>query len=500
MKHFFLILLYFITADCVSQVNYIIDPSNNLEVIPAKIFNSNDGNLLLLNAEQNWDAGSYHILKVRSNGDTIFCKSITSENIYVTSIGNILTNETVYSIPNNKYTNSSIRLYNKNLLPKWEIDLSQNISFWVSPPIANNFLEINPNHFICSVTSYTNIGGGMGDEKTIEFDSLGNILDIRNSINVQFKYFGKSSNSLFSFSSNNIKLCDINIINGLRKSKVISGFYKLTNALLYNSKIYTLSKDFTSFAPMISCLDTTGNLIWSKKITTMFPLQNFNFTDIIESDSKLICQYKSDSTSLLLNIDTLGNITSSYQFYLDVGNKTTNLTFLNDSLYTTNRFNFSNTNLDVGLIKMDKTGYYNCSINTFAITTNITTFTPTTFNYYLSTNTLISSLNNVSSGSIDYSINISYGCFQNTTSLDYMNGSHDDYEIYPNPTNSKIQISTNDLANNDIFIRITDITGRVILQENYKKEIDVISLQNGIYFLNIYDKEKLIATKKIIKQ
>ena len=486
---------------CISQVNYIIGPSNNLEVVPAKIFNSNDGNLLLLNAEQNWDNGSSHLLKVKPNGDTIFCKSIDSENIYVTSSGSILEESALFSVPLQKYTNSSIRMYDKNLFPKWEIDLSQNATFWVSPPIATSFLEITPNHFICSVTSYTN-SGGMGDIKTIEFDSLGNILDIRydNQAGLQYKYFGKSSTSLFSFCQYNIQISDIVPLSGLRESRIISGFYKLTNALLYNSKIYTLSKDFTSLTPMISCIDTTGNLIWHKKITTNFPLQNFNFTDIIASNSKLICQYKSDSTSLLLNIDTLGNINSSYQFYLDFGNKTTNLTLLNDSLYTTNSFNFSNTNLDVGLIIMDTTGHYNCSINSFASTNSIASFMPAAWSTFLQTSSLITSLNNFSHQTIDYTISINYGCEQNTTSLVYINNSYNILTVYPNPTRNKVKISVDDLKLDIYSFSLTDLLGREILREEYKEDIDLTNFQNGIYFLNIYDREKIIATKKIIKQ
>ncbi len=72
--------------------------------------------------------------------------------------------------------------------------------------------------------------------------------------------------------------------------------------------------------------------------------------------------------------------------------------------------------------------------------------------------------------------------------------------IYPNPTNNKIQISNTNFINNDFFIRLTDLLGREILGEVYKEDIDLTNFQNGIYFLNIYDKEKLIATKKIIKQ
>ncbi|MDY0314736.1 MAG: T9SS type A sorting domain-containing protein, partial [Bacteroidales bacterium] len=74
--------------------------------------------------------------------------------------------------------------------------------------------------------------------------------------------------------------------------------------------------------------------------------------------------------------------------------------------------------------------------------------------------------------------------------------------IYPNPTNSMLYIEIDDKINNEITINITDITGQIIIDKRRFEKFTPINLSDymtGVYFLNIYSKEKLILTKIIIK-
>ncbi|MES2514196.1 MAG: choice-of-anchor tandem repeat GloVer-containing protein, partial [Bacteroidota bacterium] len=74
-------------------------------------------------------------------------------------------------------------------------------------------------------------------------------------------------------------------------------------------------------------------------------------------------------------------------------------------------------------------------------------------------------------------------------------------KIYPNPCDGNLKIQYNALKSNEgLSIKMTDILGKEVLIEKYKEEINISSLENGIYFLGLYQSNNLIETKKIIKQ
>ena len=68
--------------------------------------------------------------------------------------------------------------------------------------------------------------------------------------------------------------------------------------------------------------------------------------------------------------------------------------------------------------------------------------------------------------------------------------------IYPNPTSSSIKIKSTNGINQVILF---DALGKIILKEE-TTEIDVSSLQKGMYFLKILTNENNIVTKKVLKQ
>ena len=71
---------------------------------------------------------------------------------------------------------------------------------------------------------------------------------------------------------------------------------------------------------------------------------------------------------------------------------------------------------------------------------------------------------------------------------------------YPNPTKNTINFQSNITLKNVI---ITDLQGRIILKKsiNDNLSINVSNIKNGVYFINLYDKNNtLIKTKKIIKE
>ena len=80
-------------------------------------------------------------------------------------------------------------------------------------------------------------------------------------------------------------------------------------------------------------------------------------------------------------------------------------------------------------------------------------------------------------------------------------------KFYPNPTNGKLIIEVSELSNTSTSsvtkLVITDIVGEEIKNEKIileKTELNISEISNGIYFLNFYENNKLIVTKKLIKQ
>ena len=78
-------------------------------------------------------------------------------------------------------------------------------------------------------------------------------------------------------------------------------------------------------------------------------------------------------------------------------------------------------------------------------------------------------------------------------------------KIYPNPINDIVTIS---LSNNELLknaeVKIIDISGREVKKFVTKIEeqvmLDLADLEKGIYFIKIYNTDKLIAISKIIKE
>ena len=75
--------------------------------------------------------------------------------------------------------------------------------------------------------------------------------------------------------------------------------------------------------------------------------------------------------------------------------------------------------------------------------------------------------------------------------------------VSPNPTDNFIYISFNEAANDNIDAIIIDINGRVISRKKLSKEnrqFDLSNQNRGVYILQIWIKNTLVATRKLIKK
>ena len=71
-----------------------------------------------------------------------------------------------------------------------------------------------------------------------------------------------------------------------------------------------------------------------------------------------------------------------------------------------------------------------------------------------------------------------------TLSTDYQEINEDNITLYPNPSNNKLFISSNQ---NYHRIKVYDLLGNIVLKTNKQSNIDVSSLVSGYYFLKLED-------------
>jgi 5-formaminoimidazole-4-carboxamide-1-beta-D-ribofuranosyl 5'-monophosphate synthetase len=82
----------------------------------------------------------------------------------------------------------------------------------------------------------------------------------------------------------------------------------------------------------------------------------------------------------------------------------------------------------------------------------------------------------------------------------YMNS---EYNIYPNPSNGKFCLETQNLTTEPIEIMVMDLTGRQVYEENAvvtgKKEIDLTVQEKGMYFLKLKSGDRIFVGKLLIR-
>lgn len=74
--------------------------------------------------------------------------------------------------------------------------------------------------------------------------------------------------------------------------------------------------------------------------------------------------------------------------------------------------------------------------------------------------------------------------------------------IYPNPTADKIVLQFANI-NKNTFVKMSDETGKIIIENKIQNSITEINMQaytTGIYYLQVFENQQLIASKKIIKK
>jgi hypothetical protein len=90
----------------------------------------------------------------------------------------------------------------------------------------------------------------------------------------------------------------------------------------------------------------------------------------------------------------------------------------------------------------------------------------------------------------------------------YQNSQEEKLSVYPNPASDQLKIDF--LSDGNILpdIEVIDLTGKVVLkyegrvnieQDIFKAELDISSLQRGVYFVKLKQGERIYSKKLMVK-
>lgn len=252
------------------------------------------------------------------------------------------------------------------------------------------------------------------------------------------------------------------------------GYFQETIDFDPNAGITNLSSN-GSFDAFIHKMDSNGNFLWARTYGS-------NFFD--------------GAANLFL--DNLGNsyLTGGFNGTIDFDNGigTAELSSLGNN--------------DIFILKLDSDGNFVLakSFGNTGFDNGISVYTDNSENIYITGNfSLDVNFNPVIGNEIRNSVGDAdifiLKLNQNSLSIDNLNDNNNSYIIYPNPTSGLVKIKVND-NENDIFITLSDITGKTIFSKHFdifnSTELNIDG-DNGIYFLNIKTPNSQ-STIKLIKQ
>jgi len=255
--------------------------------------------------------------------------------------------------------------------------------------------------------------------------------------------------------------------------------------------------------------DTNGNVIWSKTYGGTNDDIGVNVRE--KSNGELIISsftgsYGNGNELLLINTDALGNVIWSKTYggsnndELEWWGKPMELTPNNEIILVggTTSFGFGDENIYV--VKTNECGESFCNEQIVTIAGAPASVSGTNFNV-LSTSggSLVTTNSTVNTISFtEYVL-----CDSNLVSVNDFSDKNESLNIYPNPASNYLNVENNQ---NLVVqkIEIFNITGKIIEVKTVEKteknlQIDISDLDNGVYFLKVYDNEEIIKTSKFLK-
>ncbi len=81
---------------------------------------------------------------------------------------------------------------------------------------------------------------------------------------------------------------------------------------------------------------------------------------------------------------------------------------------------------------------------------------------------------------------------------DYNNNNH--FSVYPNPSNSVINIDYTGGSQSDKSYTIFNVYGELVNNGNGLRNIDISNLSNGVYFIQIEEQAQVIRVKFVVQK
>ncbi|MBA3680861.1 MAG: T9SS type A sorting domain-containing protein [Bacteroidetes bacterium] len=289
-------------------------------------------------------------------------------------------------------------------------------------------------------------------------------------------------------------------------SKTITGstnkFFQ-SFATILKGKLVTVDRSITSSPSpaegpiLMRMLDTNLTTITSKTLAAGIIIQDIysNNTDLLVSgvpaptgygfkvirfDTTFVIKGSRHFSKIQAPTSSFSNLTSSF-----IHSSNSSFHFFNPYMSDT-----------VYLARTDIFEGVGCKDSVYNVSNAVINYTATPFSYTTSVITVTATTVTIPVASATYTS--SSNCTALTTGI--ISASNNAFiSLYPNPTNSVLNINSDAELISGMIIR--DVTGKEILSGKTNTQINVSSLEAGVYFISLFDEnEKLVCIKKFIKQ
>ena len=255
--------------------------------------------------------------------------------------------------------------------------------------------------------------------------------------------------------------------------------------------------------------DTNGTVIWSKKYGGTGNDIGVNIREKTNGElviSAFTSSYGNANQLLLINTDATGNVVWSKTYggsnndELDWWGKPMELNANNEIIIAGGTMSFGAGNEDVYVVKTNECGESYCNEQNVVVTSS--SLSPIDASFSVLTTSGGSLVNTTSIvNTINFTENVL--CDSNLVSVNILTDINKNVSVYPNPTFNQLNVKINkefEIQNIEIY----NVTGqkmdaKSIEQSDNYIQIDISNLSEGLYFLKVYDKDKIMGTSKFFK-
>lgn len=271
----------------------------------------------------------------------------------------------------------------------------------------------------------------------------------------------------------------------------------------------TRTSDLANHDIFLLKTDTNGTVIWSKKYGGIGNDIGVNVREKTNGElviSAFTGSYGNANQLLLINTDVSGNVIWSKTYggsgndELDWWGKPMELLTTNEIIIAGGTLSFGAGNEDVYVVKTNECGESYCNEQTVTLTTSSLSPTSSSFNVLTTSGGALSNTNSIVN-TISFTENVL--CDSNLVSVNILSDLNTSLNVYPNPAFNLLNVKM-DKEFEIQHVELYSITGQKVNTKSIEKtdgfiQIDISNLSEGLYFLKVYDKDKITGTSKFFK-